>query len=77
MISNKALDSGALTYHWLSYWTGCPISPAFLSLTLLITDKTEPPLLIVIELSIAASFCVWAILIWLDPEIPVPDVIAW
>ena len=54
--------------HWLlvvSYWIGCPISPEFLSDTLLTTLKTPPLLLILSGVSVFASFKVLATLIFL------------
>ena len=56
-----------LTYHWLSvvsYWTGCPVSPANLSLTLLSTVRVPPRLLIVSALASTASLADVAIFIW-------------
>ena len=55
-----------LIYHWLpevSYWTGWPISPEFLSDTLLTTFNDPPRLLIVNACAFLASFSVFASLI--------------
>jgi len=52
------------TYHWeaaASYWIGCPVSPDFLSDTLLSTLRIPPLLLIVISESDRALFKVSAI----------------
>ena len=54
IISNIAFSveaAATLTYHWVwspSHWIGCPISPEFLSDTLLTTFKRPPLLLIAI-----------------------------
>ena len=65
-----------LTYHPVVlpvpiYWTGCPISPEFLSDTLLTTFSNPPLPLNVSSLSFNASFKVFASLILVFVPIPV------
>ena len=65
--------AATLTYHWLweaSHWIGCPISPEFLSDTLLTTLKTPPLLLILIASPSNASFKVFATLTWVSVDNP-------
>ena len=56
-----------VTYHWLwllSYWIGCPKSPAILSDTLLSIWRIPPLLLMVISSPETASLSVWPTLTW-------------
>ena len=65
--------AATLTYHWLwaeSHWIGCPISPEFLSDTLLTTLKTPPLLLILIASPSNASLKVFATLTCVSVDKP-------
>ena len=53
-----------------SYWTGCPISPEFLSDTLLTTVRVPPRLLIASAVAFNASVSVFASLISVLVDIP-------
>ena len=62
-----------LTYHWLfalSHWTGWPISPEFLSDTLLTIVRVPPRLLIASAFAFNASVSVFASLISVLVDIP-------
>ena len=67
-----------LIYHWFlttsSYWIGCPISPEFLSDTLLTTFNDPPRLLIVKAVAFSASLKVLASL--RSTFVDIPEVIA-
>ena len=63
-----SVDADAtLINHWefvVSYWIGCPISPEFLSDTLLTTFSTPPFALMLSGVPFSASLSVFAILIF-------------
>ena len=74
MLFSVAADA-TLTYHPVVlpvpiYWIGCPISPEFLSDTLLTTLSNPPFPLILSSLSFNASFKVFASLILVFVVIP-------